>query len=100
MYVFTGEKSYLRTDWEPGRKYTLAKFTDGDGKQWWQLAYRWGFWTCYLNDLQEFDSGSICPVGPMEFDSAEQAMRHLDRERKWHDAQSRSQKVSVEFVGD
>jgi hypothetical protein len=43
MYVVTGEKSYLLTDYRPTRKYVLAQLTDGNGKRWWQLAYRWGF---------------------------------------------------------
>lgn len=100
MKVVTGEKSYLHTDWKPGRKYTLARFTDGNGEQWWQLAYRWGFWTYFLSRLREYDSGTILADGPLTFDSAEQAMAHLGREQEWLDRRARSQQVSVEFVGD
>lgn len=100
MKVYTGEKSCLFTDWKPWRKYTLAKFTDGNGEQWWQLAYRWGLWTHYLNRLREYDSGAILADGPLEFDSAEQAMTHLDREQEWLDRETRSQQISVEFVED
>jgi hypothetical protein len=96
MYVITGDKSYLATDYCPSRKYTLAKFTDGNGKQWWQLAYQWGWWTCYLNCLGFHDSGPASR-SPMEFDTSEAARRHLEREREWLDRDERSRSISVEF---
>lgn len=99
MYVVTGEKSYLLTDYNPDRKYILAKFTDGNGKQWWQLAYRWGFWTYWLNRMGYFESGTKYIRGPMTFDSLEAAQCHLQREGEWLDRQAKSQEISVEFVG-
>jgi hypothetical protein len=100
MDVVTGEKSYLLTDYCPSRKYTLAKFMDGNGKQWWQLAYRWGWWTYYLNRLTRFESGSAGVRHPMVFDTPEEAKEHLAWERDEIDRVAKSQDISVEFVGE
>ena len=88
MYVVTGEKSYLLTDYRPFRKYTPTKFTDSNGRQWWQLAYRWWWWTCYLNRLGYFDNGSTYVRGPMTFDTPEEARRHVEREDEWFSGQA------------
>ena len=96
MFIFTGEKSYLSTDYCPSRKYMLARFVDGNGNKWWQLAYRWGFWTYYLNQLGHHDSGS-CVRGPMTFDTADEARQHLEREAEWLDQMAKSQEISVDF---
>ncbi|NDD52351.1 hypothetical protein EBZ39_00465 [bacterium] len=99
MYVVTGEKSYLWTDYCPTRKYFFVKFTDGNGKEWWQVAYRWLFWTCYLKRLREYFSGSVRGE-PMTFKSLGAAKCHLQEERMWLDRQERSKQISVEIVGD
>jgi hypothetical protein len=98
MYVVTGEKTYLLTDYCPRRKYILAKFTDGNGNEWWQLAYMWGYWTYYLNRLGYSESGWPQIRGPMLFDNADAAMQHLERERDWRDQEKRSREISVEFI--
>ena len=98
MDIVTGEKSYLLTDYRPSRKYTLAKFTDGNGKQWWQLAYRWWWWTYYLNRLARFESGCTGVRNPMMFDTAHEARRHLEREAEWLDRDAKSKSILVEFV--
>jgi hypothetical protein len=100
MDVVTGEKSYLLTDYCPRRKYALAKFTDGNGKQWWQLAYRWGWWTFYLNRLTRFASGCTGVRHPMMFDTPDKAKEHLAWERDEIDREAKSQDISVEFVGE
>jgi hypothetical protein len=99
MYVVTGEKSYLWTDYCPTRKYFFVKFTDGNGEQWWKIAYRWGWWTCYLKRLCEHYSGSVTGSA-MTFDSIDAAKRHLEKERAWLERETRSKQVSVEIVGD
>jgi len=99
MDVATGEKSYLLTDYCPSRRYTLAKFTDGNGRQWWQLAYRWGWWTFYLLRLtRHADTG---PTGePMTFKTPEHARKHLELERDEIRRVAKSQDISVEFAGE
>ena len=97
MYVLTGEKSYLWTDYCPARKYFFVKFTDGNGKQWWKIAYRWACWTYYLNQLCEHWGGSSSG-SPMEFDSLDEAKRHLEKEREWFEHHNKSNQVSVEIV--
>lgn len=87
------------TDYNANRKYMLAKFTDGNGKQWWQLAYRWGWWTYYLNRLARFESGSTGVLEPIMFDTSDEARRHLEREAEWLDQTAKSQEISVEFMG-
>jgi hypothetical protein len=99
MYVLTGEKSYLWTDYCPTRKYLFVKFTDGNGKQCWKIAYRWGWWTCYLKRLCEHCGGGVTG-SPMAFDSIDEAKWHLKIEREWPERETRSKQVSVEIVGD
>lgn len=97
MYVYTGEKSYLWTDYSAARKYFLVKFEDGNGEQWWQLAYRWGFWTYYLQSLRH--SGECGRVGsPLAFDCPATARQHLADERDWLERQEKSRQVSTEIV--
>ena len=98
MYIAAGEKTYLLTDYCPTRKYSIVRFTDGNGKQWYQLEYRWLFWTFYLLRLtRHADTG---PTGkPMEFKSLEDAQQHLERERKYVDREERSHQVVSEIVG-
>jgi len=100
MDIVTGEKSYLLTDYCPSRRYTLAKFTDGNGKQWWQLACRWGWWTFYLNRLTRFESGSTGVRHPLMFNTPEEAKEHLEWERDEIDREEKSQSISVEFVNE
>lgn len=96
MYVVTGEKSYLLTDYSPSRRYYVVRFTDGNGQQWFQLAYRWLFWTFYLHDLKQTDYGTY--KYPLKFESVAQALLHLDKERCWLDRQEKSRIISVEIV--
>jgi len=96
MYVVTGEKSCLWTDYCPTRKYFIVKFTDGNGEQWWQLAYRWGWWTYYLQRLREYYSGTVYGT-PLTFDSLDAAKQHLEEERAWLDRETRSRQVTEEI---
>lgn len=98
MYLVTGEKSYLLTDYCPSRKYSVIKFTDGNGKQWFQLAYRWGFWTYYLQSLRETDYGTY--GSPLRFDTGEEAVAHIKEEREWLDRQQKASQVVFEVVGE
>lgn len=98
MYCVTGEKSYLLTDYRPSRKYSVVKFTDGNGKQWFQLAYRWGFWTYYLQSLRETDYGTH--GAPLQFYTEKEAVAHIKRERKWLDRQQKASQIVYEVVGD
>jgi hypothetical protein len=99
MYVVTGEKTYLLTDYRPTRKYVLAQLTDGNGKRWWQLAYRWGFWTYYLRSLRASDLGGY-HGWPLAFDSPDAARQHLADEQAWLDHRARSKSVTVEFANE
>ena len=98
MYVVTGEKSYLLTDYCPLRKYSVVKFTDGNGKQWFQLAYRWGFWTYYLQNVRQTDYGPY--RYSLQFDTEEQAVLHIKKEREWLDRQQKTSQVFSEVVGE
>lgn len=97
MYCVTGEKSYLLTDYHPSRKYTIVKFTDGNGKQWFQLAYRWGFWTCYMQSIRQTFCGTI--KTPLQFYTAESAATHIKEEREWLDRQQKASQIVYEVVG-
>lgn len=96
MYCVTGDKSYLLTDYCPSRKYAVVKLTDGNGKRWFQLGYRWGLWTFYLKSLRETDYGIYGE--PLQFDSQEQAVAHVKEEREWLDRQENSLNVIEEVV--
>jgi len=96
MYRVLGEKSYLLTDYSPSREYSVVKLTDGNGKQWFQLAYRWGFWTFYLQSLRKTEYGTN--GSPLQFDSMEQAVDHVTAEREWLARQERSRQVCEEIV--
>lgn len=98
MYIVTGEKSYLLTDYCPSRKYAVVRFTNGNGEQWCQLGYKWLFRTFYLQSLRETDYGTY--GDPLEFDTAEHAAAHLDRERTWADNAHRENTITVEKVAD
>jgi hypothetical protein len=97
MYVVTGEKSCLWTDYCPTRKYFVVKFTDGNGKEWYQLAYRWGWWTYYLRRLRVYFSGSV-GGSPMTFDSLDEANLHLEKERAWLERETRSKQIFTKIV--
>jgi hypothetical protein len=96
MYITTGEKSYLLTDYRPSRKYFVVKFTDGNGEQWFQLGYRWGLWTFYMQSLRKTDYGTY--KSPLQFNSAEKAAEHIRAEHKWLDRQEKSGQVVAEVV--
>ena len=98
MYCVTGEKSYLLTDYCPSRKYSVVEFTDGLGKQWFQLAYRWVFWVFYLQALRETDYGMYGQ--PLQFDTKEKAVTHIKKERHWLDQQHKASQVFSEVVGE
>lgn len=96
MYRVTGDKSYLLTDYCPSREYSVVKFTDGNGKQWFQLAYRWGFWTFWLQTLRRTEYSTLgCPL---RFASAEDAVDHIKEEREWLARQENSLRVTEEVV--
>ncbi len=99
MYVVTGEKSYLWTDYCPTRKYFFVKFTDGNGKEWWQIAYRWGWWTYYLKSLREYASGTVY-TDALTFDSLDAAKQHLEKERAYCERETKSRQITFEIVGD
>lgn len=96
MYRVTGDKSYLLTDYCPSREYSVVKFTDGNGEQWFQLAYRWGLWTFWLQSLRQTDYGTHGK--PLAFDTAEQAVNHIREEREWLARQENSRRVREEVV--
>lgn len=96
MYVVTGEKSYLLTDYSPSRRYYVVRLFDGNGKEWFQLAYRWLGLSFYLQSLRQTDYGTY--GDPMEFESAEKARRHLECERSWLDREQKSRMVWVEEI--
>lgn len=98
MYVVTGDKSYLLTDYCPSRKYAVVRFTNGNGEQWYQLAYQWLFGTYYLQSLRETDYGKY--GHPLTFESSEKAIVHIEREREWLENQRRINTVTAELVNE
>lgn len=98
MYCITGDKSYLLTDYCPCRKYFVVRFTDGNGKRWFQLAYRWGFWTYYLQSMRHTDYGTYGE--PLQFDAEEQAVAHINEESEWLRRQQKASQIFFEVVGE
>ena len=105
MFIVTGDKSYLFTDYCPLRKYFVVEFTNGNDEKWFQLAYNWGFWTWYLSHMR-LDRIDWCnePCGertgnPLTFDSEEKARHHLKRERAWFGQRERSNQVTARVIG-
>jgi hypothetical protein len=105
MFVVTGDKSYLFTDYCPSRTYFVVEFTNGNGEKWFQLAYNWGFWTWYLSHMR-YGGVDWCgePYGertgkPLEFDSEEKARHHLEREKAWLERRERDHRVTARVIG-
>jgi hypothetical protein len=90
--------SDINTDYSPKRKYFVVKLTDGNDRQWWRLAYRWGLWTFYLQRVFESGIGGTFTV-PFEFGSFESAKAHLESEQKWIEHERRRKQVRIEVVG-
>ena len=97
MHCVTGDKSYLLTDYCHTRKYSVIRFTDGNARQWFQLAYRWGFWTYYLQSLRRTDYGTCGE--PLQFDTEDEAMTHIKNERRFLDRQQKASQIFFEVVG-
>jgi hypothetical protein len=104
MFVVTGDKSYLFTDYCPSRRYFVVEFTNGSGERWYQLAYNWGFWTWYLSHMQwrgldlNNEAYGDRTGTPLEFDSEDKARRHLERERAWLDQRERDHRVTSRVI--
>lgn len=98
MYEVLGEKSYLSTDYCPSRDYFVVELTDGNGREWYQLAYR-GWWGLrWLNSIGHTDYGDS--FSPMTFDSEDAARSHIVREREWMDRKNRAERVTARVIGE
>lgn len=96
MYETLGEKSYLSTDYCPSRDYSVVELQDGNGRQWYQLAYRGWLGLRWLNSIRHTDYGDS--KSPMTFDSEDAAREHIARECEWLERKNCAKRVTARVI--
>ena len=96
MYEILTEKSYLSTDYCPSRDYAVVELQDGNGRQWYQLAYRGWLGLRWLNSIRHTDYGDS--KSPLKFASEDAAREHIARECDWQDRQNRAKRVTARVI--